>query len=103
MLRPLKLPGDFRVGVDLIVRGFPHEHPDKKDVAVDSLRTLRYLWPLVRIGQLISPALRDYYQGYVWEEDSKPVGAVVFGVVCKNHPSPPDSQTVQNQAKILRC
>ena len=30
MLKALKLPGDFRVGVDLIMRGFPHEHPDKK-------------------------------------------------------------------------
>ena len=83
MIRPLKLPGDFRVGVDLILHGFQNERVDKKEVAVDSLRSLRYLWPLIRIGSLFSPGLRDYYRGYIWEEDSRPVGLVVFGRVDK--------------------
>jgi ribosomal protein S18 acetylase RimI-like enzyme len=78
MLRTLKLPGDLRVGVDLIFRGFQEQRSDKKEVAVDSLRTLQFLWPLIQVGRLVSPTLRDIFPGYIWEEDSQPVGFVTF-------------------------
>ena len=78
MLRPLKLPEDFRVGVDLIFRGFQDAPADKKEVAVDALRSLKSVWPLIQVGRLISPALRDMFRGFIWEEDSKPVGLVTF-------------------------
>ena len=78
MLRPLKLPGDFPIGVDLIFHGFQEEPPDKKEVAVDAIKSLRSLWPFIRVGSLVSPALQDLFRGYIWEEDSRPVGLVLF-------------------------
>ena len=78
MLRPLKLPGDFPIGVDLIFRSFQEERPDKMEVAVDALKSLRSLWPFIQVGRLVSPALQDLFRGYIWEEDSRPAGLVLF-------------------------
>ncbi len=78
MLRPLKPPADLSIGVDLVLRGFQDTRADKKEVAVDALKSLRNLWPLIRIGGVISPSLRDSFQGFIWEEDAQPVGFVTF-------------------------
>lgn len=78
MLRPLKLPGDFGVGVDLIFRGFQDAPADKQEVAIDGLKSLQSMWPLVQVGRYISPSLRDIFEGFIWEEDSQPVGLVTF-------------------------
>jgi len=64
--------------VDLIFHGFQEEPPDKKEVAVDAIKSLRSLWPFIRVGSLVSPALQDLFRGYIWEEDSRPVGLVLF-------------------------
>ncbi len=68
MLRPLKLPGDFGVGVDLIFRGFQDAPADKQEVAIDGLKSLQSMWPLVQVGRWISPSLRDIFEGFIWEE-----------------------------------
>jgi ribosomal protein S18 acetylase RimI-like enzyme len=51
---------------------------DEKESLVDMLRSLRRLWPLIRLIQLISPSLRDVLLGYVWEEDERMAGMVSY-------------------------
>ena len=83
-MRPLRLPGDLTTLVEVVPRAFHYpENPEwslRKDEMEDiirMIRSLRRLWPLVRILQLFSPALRDLFRGFIWEEDGKIAGAVM--------------------------
>ena len=51
---------------------------DELEDVVRGLRSLRRLWPILRILQVVSPALRDAFRGFVWEEDEQIVAAVIL-------------------------
>jgi GNAT superfamily N-acetyltransferase len=38
------------------------------------MKNLNRIWPLIRLIQALSPALRDIFRGYVWEEDGQLAG-----------------------------
>jgi len=83
-IRPIRLPADFDVIAEITPACFTYpENPDwsvqtdEAEGLVDQTRTLRRIWPLIRIGQALSPALRDVFQGFLWEEDNRVVGTII--------------------------
>ena len=84
-MRPLRLPGDLTVLAEVVPRAFQYpENPewslrqDEMEDILRMIRSLRRLWPLVRILQSFSPALRDLFRGFIWEEDGQLAGAVMM-------------------------
>ena len=83
-MRPLRLPGDLSVLVEVLPRTFQYpENPEwsirqdeMKDI-VRMIRSIRRLWPVIRVLQIFSPPLRDLFRGFVWEEEERIVGAVM--------------------------
>ena len=83
-MRAIRFPGDLRSLTDMLVRTFQYpDHPEwgiREDEQQDILRTinsLRRLWPIIRVLQLFSPALRDLFRGFLWEEEGPIVGLVL--------------------------
>ena len=83
-IRPLQLPQDLAVLVDVIPQAFQYpENPgwslraDEMEDLVRSIRSIRRLWPIVRSLQAVSPPLRDLFRGQVSEEDGQLAGAVL--------------------------
>jgi len=83
-MRPLRLPGDLSVLVEVVPRAFQYpENPewslrqDELEDIVRTIRSVRRLWPIIRLLQLFSPSLRDLFRGFVWEEDGRIAGAVM--------------------------
>jgi len=83
-IRALKLPGDLLPLADMLVQTFQYpENPewgiqaDEEDDIGREIKTLRRLWPLVRVAQLVSKPMRDLVRGFLWEEDGR-IGALVI-------------------------
>lgn len=83
-VRALKLPGDLLPLADMLVKTFQYpENPewsiqaDEEDDISREIRTLKRLWPLVRVAQWVSKPARDLFRGFLWEEDGQ-IGAVVI-------------------------
>ena len=83
-MRPLRLPADLAVLGEVVPRAFQYpENPewslrrDEMEDIVRTIRSLRRIWPLVRILQIFSPTLRDLFRGFVWEENGQLVGVVI--------------------------
>lgn len=83
-LRPLQLPGDLPVMLDLIERCFVYPEndawsiqTDELESMADSFRTLKRLWPLLWVLRLFSRDIQDTMWGIIAEEDDKPVGMSV--------------------------
>ena len=83
-MRPLRLPADLTVLGEVVPRAFQYpENPewslrrDEMEDIVRTIRSLRRIWPLVRILQIFSPTLRDLFRGFVWEENGQLVGVVI--------------------------
>jgi len=83
-MRPIRLPQDLKPLTDMLVRTFQYpEHPewsikpDEQEDIVQTIRSLRRLWPLLRVFQVFSPSLRDIFRGFVWEEGGDLVGVVL--------------------------
>ncbi len=83
-MRPIRLPDDLTALVEVVPRAFQYpENPewslrqDETENVVRMIRSVRRLWPIVRVLQLFSPALRDLFRGFIWEEDGRIAGAVV--------------------------
>jgi GNAT superfamily N-acetyltransferase len=83
-IRELSLPKDLVPLENMLVRTFQYpDNPewgiqaDEEDDIAREIRTLRKMWPVIRILQLLSPSLRDMLRGFVWEEDGT-IGAVVI-------------------------
>ncbi len=83
-LRALALPKDFIPLEKMLVRTF--QYPDNPEWGIQAdeqedissqIKTLRKMWPLIRVLQLAIPTLRDLMRGFVWEEDGQ-LGAVVM-------------------------
>lgn len=83
-MRALRVPADLLPLVDMFKQTFHYpDNPewslrtDELQNVVRELRTLRRLWPLFRTLQTFSPALRDMFRGFVWEEDGRIAAAVI--------------------------
>ena len=85
-IRPFKIPQDLAIMLSLIENGFKYpENPDwnmqddEKQSMLDSVNSIRSIWPLIRFLQIFVPFLRDLMHGFIYEEDDKPAGLVNFG------------------------
>ena len=83
-IRALSLPKDLALLENMLVRTFQYpENPewsiqaDEEDDIAREIKTLRRMWPIIRVMQLVSPSLRDLVRGFVWEEDGQ-IGGVVI-------------------------
>lgn len=83
-IRALKLPGDLLPLADMLVQTF--QYPENPEWSVQSdeeedisreIRSLKRIWPLLRMAQWVSKPLRDLIRGFVWEESGR-IGAVVI-------------------------
>ncbi|MCX6092605.1 MAG: GNAT family N-acetyltransferase [Candidatus Bipolaricaulota bacterium] len=80
-IRPLRLPQDLLPAANMLMKTFQYpDHPewgiesDEQEQLVGMIRRLRKMWPVVRLVQLFSPALRDFMRSFVWEEGGAIVG-----------------------------
>jgi len=83
-MRALRLPSDLPPLGKMLVETFQYpENPewsiqaDEEDDIAREISSLRRLWPLVRVAQVVSKPARDLMRGFLWEEDGK-IGAVVM-------------------------
>ena len=83
-VRALKLPGDLQPLEDMLVQTFQYpENPewgiqaDEEEDIAREIKTLRKIWPIIRVMQLVSPSLRDLLRGFVWGEGDQ-IGGVVI-------------------------
>jgi GNAT superfamily N-acetyltransferase len=70
---------------DLIPRSFQYPEnedwslqEDEKEEFLDTVSSLRRIWPLLTAVQLFSPAMKDIFRGYVWEEKGEATGLVSY-------------------------
>lgn len=88
-IRPFSFPSDFRIVEQLTPQAYHYpketgwvtrgvQEQEVKNF-VDSLRAAKGLWPLIALGQILFPRLRNLLRGFIWEEDGKPVGLVASG------------------------
>jgi GNAT superfamily N-acetyltransferase len=88
-LRPFKFPSDFQIVEQLTPKAYQYpaetgwmtrslQEQEAKNF-VDTLRAARRLWPLISLGRMISPGMRNGMRGFLWEEDGQPVGLVATG------------------------
>ena len=80
-IRDLQLPTDLIPLGDLLFDSFHYpENPewsvkdDEQEQIAETIKNLARIWPIIRVGQLFSSALRNLLRGCVWEEDGKLVG-----------------------------
>lgn len=80
-MRNLQLPHDLVPMAEMTVETWQYPEnpewglqPDEKESITDSMKSLKRIWPIIRLAQLLSPNLRDILRGYVWEEDGHIVG-----------------------------
>lgn len=83
-IRTLNLPKDLIPLEHMIVRTFQYpDNPewgiqaDEEEDIASQIKTLRKLWPVIRVMQWVIPSLRDIIRGFVWEEDGK-IAALVL-------------------------
>ncbi|MBU1050344.1 GNAT family N-acetyltransferase, partial [Candidatus Bipolaricaulota bacterium] len=83
-IRALALPKDLAQLEAMLIRTFQYpDNPewgiqaDEQDDIAREIKTLRKMWPVIRILQMVVPSLRDLLRGFVWEEDGR-LGAVVI-------------------------
>ncbi|MFC2108385.1 GNAT family N-acetyltransferase [Candidatus Bipolaricaulota bacterium] len=83
-IRALKVPGDLLPLADMLVQTFQYpENPewsvqaDEEEDISREIRSLKRIWPLLRMTQWVSKPLRDLIRGFVWEESGR-IGAVVM-------------------------
>ena len=83
-IRALNLPKDLVPLEHMLVRTFQYpDNPewgiqaDEEEDIASEIKTLRRLWPVIRVMQWVIPSLRDLMRGFVWEEEGQ-IGAVVM-------------------------
>ncbi|MFC2081839.1 GNAT family N-acetyltransferase [Candidatus Bipolaricaulota bacterium] len=83
-MRAFRVPADLLPLIDMFKQTFHYpDHPewslrtDELEHVVRELRSLRRLWPVLRVLQIFSPSLRDMFRGFVWEEDGRIAAAVI--------------------------
>jgi ribosomal protein S18 acetylase RimI-like enzyme len=83
-MRRLELPADLDEMLSLVMQAFKYpENPEwnlsleEEQNMLSMLKTLKRVWPLLRLLGLVWPPARDLMLGYVWEEDSRVVASCV--------------------------
>ncbi|MFN8420790.1 MAG: GNAT family N-acetyltransferase [Anaerolineae bacterium] len=86
MLREFKFPADTDVLFRLLPKAFRYpENPawsiqqDEVQNMQDTMKMVRRLWPLLAVVGALSPAFRNAFRGFIWQEDNKAVGLVNTG------------------------
>jgi len=81
-LRPFRLPADLKTLVEIIPPAFQYPEndawsmqPEEVKSFTDAINGMRRIWPLILVAAAVSPAMRDAFRGFVWEEDGKMVGS----------------------------
>ena len=81
--RPFEIPADLDVLAEIIPPSFQYPEneswnvrEDEMESMVETMQTMRKMWPLLRVLQVFVPPFRDIMRGFVWEEENKPVGLV---------------------------
>ena len=85
-IRPFQIPGDIDIMLKLIEEGFQYpDRPDwnvqddEKESMLDSIKSIRRIWPMIQFLKIFVPYLRDIMRGFIYEEDGIPVGLINFG------------------------
>ena len=85
-MRAIRFPRDLLPMLDMLPGTFRYpDHPewslrsDEQEDIIRTIKSLRRLWPIIRVLQLFSPALRDIFRGFLWEEAGQIVGLVLSG------------------------
>lgn len=85
-LRAFKMPDDIPTLLALLPPSFQYpENPDwnfasdELEEMMDTLKTVKSLWPLLSVVMVFIPKMRDIMLGYLWEEDGKAVGVCNTG------------------------
>jgi ribosomal protein S18 acetylase RimI-like enzyme len=80
-MRLLQLPHDLMPMAEMTTVTWQYpENPewslqlDEEESLIESMKSLKRIWPIIRLAQWLSPNLRDILRGYVWEEDGQMVG-----------------------------
>ncbi len=83
IIRPFQLPGDFDLMTSLVNDGFQYpENPewsiqaDEREGMADQLRSIKVIWPILRLLQLFVPLMRDAMRGFIYVEDDSPAGLI---------------------------
>jgi len=83
--RPFEMPGDADLIGQIVLDSFQYpEHPewslqsDEADDIARQMRTIRRIWPLMRLGMRINPVLRDTFVGFIWLVDGQPAGTIAM-------------------------
>lgn len=82
-IRAFQVPSDLSALLDVIPKAFQYPeneawsiHDDEVENLIDSMSSVKKMWPLIRILQVFVPTMRDVLRGFVWEEDGQVVGLV---------------------------
>jgi ribosomal-protein-alanine N-acetyltransferase len=82
--RQIHLPDDLETLARVTPECFQYpENPawsvqqDEVDAILDSIESIRRVWPILRLLQTLSPPLRDLMLGFFWEEDQQAVGTIL--------------------------
>ena len=84
-MRSLNLPEDFKMLSQLTIDTFQYPEneswsvqSDHQENITDMFESAKKMWPILRLAQLISPALRDIIRGYIWEQEGQPGGMIIM-------------------------
>ncbi len=84
-IRPMKLPQDIDLWIHLNREGFQYpENPewnvetDEIEGTVDTLNTVKRVWPLLAILRFFISDVHDIGLGFIYEEDGQPLGNVTY-------------------------
>lgn len=85
-LHPFHKLADIDIMLKLIENGFQYHEKldrnfqdDEKEIVLDSVNPIRRIWPMVQFLKILVPFLRDFINGFIYEENGDPVGLINFG------------------------
>jgi ribosomal protein S18 acetylase RimI-like enzyme len=80
-IRQIRLPDDLSPIVEIAAETWDYpDHPewnvqpDEEESLADSMDNYKRVWPFIRLIQFLSPGLRDFLHGHVWEEEGRIAG-----------------------------
>lgn len=83
-IREVRLPQDLMPLGEMLVDTFQYpENPswslrsDETEQIADTIRSLRRLWPVLRVVQAVVPVARDMIRGHLWDEGGQ-IGGVTL-------------------------
>jgi ribosomal protein S18 acetylase RimI-like enzyme len=84
-IRPMKLPQDLDLWMEITREGFTYpDHPewsiqaDEAEGTMDSLRSLKRMWPIFAVLRVLSADVRDTICGFFYEADGAAAGNISY-------------------------